>query len=124
MIWLGAEQPRNHASIILKNVLFCKVSAVDLGPIQSCVQLETRTFCSRKKRPGREADHWLPPSVVINDESSYISISQYFLMNWQGHFCVSSNICEASKAGKLWNNELGIKQKVGKFHPFIGYKGL
>jgi len=49
MIWPGTEQPRNRASILLKNIPFCKASAVDLRPTQRCVQLETRTFCPRKK---------------------------------------------------------------------------
>lgn len=67
MIWPGAEQPRNLTSILLKNFLFCKVPAVDLGPTQPCIHLETKTFCQRKKRLEREADYSLPPSVVIND---------------------------------------------------------
>ena len=35
---------------------------------------------------------------------------------------VATNV-KLQKAGKLWNNELRIKQKVGRFHPFIGHKG-
>ena len=86
MTWPLAEQPRNHASISLKNLLFCKVSAGNLRPTQSCIQLVTKTLCPRKKRPGPEADHLPPPNVVISDESIYTSIPQYALMTCQEQF--------------------------------------
>ena len=111
MTWPRAEQARNRASIPLKNLLFCKVSAQSLGPTQPCIQLVTRTLCPRKKRSGREADHSPTASVVFNDEWNYTSFPHYALMTCQGQLYVSSNDCEASNGWKILEKLIGSKEE-------------
>jgi hypothetical protein len=76
--WSGVRDPAGAVNFSLHNRV-----QTGSGPTQSPIQWAAMTLSSMMKRPGREANHSPPSSVIVKNTWSYTSTLPYVFMLWR-----------------------------------------